>query len=213
VPPDDEKPLILEARAGSRPAFEELVRRHDRRVLRLALGLLGSEDEARDVYQETFLKVYRGLPRFRMECALRTWIVRVATNICLDRLRRRAPVHEGAAGPDGGRVAGPGDAIDQLADERPEHDPERALARREIARRLRAALAELAPRERLVFALRHHEGLSLREIAEILETSEETARNCLYRAHRSLRARLGDLREGSRASEGPGRTDAAEAEA
>src|SRR3974390_841496 len=85
----DERVLVEQAQAGSRVAFEELVRRYDRDVLRLALNLMKRTEDARDVYQEAFLKVYRNLHRFRFECSFYTWLYRIVTNVCLDHLRRR----------------------------------------------------------------------------------------------------------------------------
>ena len=217
MPPTDDRALIDEARTGSAAAFEELVRRHDRFVLRLALGLLRSEEDARDVYQETFLRAYRSLREFRGASSLRTWVLRIATNLCLDHMRRVSSRPEGAGaarghgGPGDGKEDGAGgDPALRLADERPAHDPERALASGEARRRIAAALAGLPARERLVFELRHYEGLRLREIGDILETSEETARNCLFRAHRDLRAALGDLRDPAR-DPAAGRNDPARA--
>src|ERR1700720_3233973 len=85
----DDRTLIERAQAGDRSAFELLVQRYDRQVLRLALNVVGSAEDARDVYQEAFLKIYRNLRSFRFECAFYTWIYRIVTNICLDHLRRR----------------------------------------------------------------------------------------------------------------------------
>src|SRR5450755_1326738 len=89
LPKLEERALVAEAQAGSRTAFEELVRRYDRDVLRLALNLMKRPEDARDVYQEAFLKVYRNLHRFRFECSFYTWLYRIVTNVCLDHLRRR----------------------------------------------------------------------------------------------------------------------------
>ena len=89
LPNLDERALVAEAQTGSRAAFEELVRRYDRDVLRLALNLMKRPEDARDVYQEAFLKVYRNLHRFRFECSFYTWLYRIVTNVCLDHLRRR----------------------------------------------------------------------------------------------------------------------------
>ena len=85
----DEQVLVRQAQAGNRPAFEELVRRYDRDVLRLALNLVRGAEDARDLYQEIFLRAYRNLARFRFECSFYTWIYRIATNVCLDHLRRK----------------------------------------------------------------------------------------------------------------------------
>jgi RNA polymerase sigma-70 factor, ECF subfamily len=189
VQPPDDRALIEDARKGSSAAFEELVRRYDREVLRLALGLLRSEEDAREVYQETFLRVYRSLRDFRGESSFPTWVFRIVTNLCLDHLRRsgaRRAEQEGRRESDR--------ALTEPADGDPARDPERALASREVRHRIEAALDRLSPRERLVFEMRHYQGLRLRDIGTLLETSEETARNCLFRAHRDLRQALGDLR-------------------
>src|SRR5262245_2397632 len=182
----DDTRLIGEAQAGDRTAFETLVQRHDRSVLRLALRVLGSEEEAKDAYQETFLRLYRTLGDFRHECSVATWVRRIAANVCMDRLRRRTArreeqttVVEFEGGPRG--------RIDERPGERPGHDPERALVRAEIRRRLEDALGDLAPRERLVFEMRHYEGLRLRQIGEMIGTTEDTVKNCLFRAHVHLR--------------------------
>src|SRR3979411_608415 len=87
--PSDERALVAEAQAGNTAAFEALVQRYDRDVLRLALNLMKRPEDARDVYQEAFLKVYRNLHRFRFECSFYTWLYRIVTNVCLDHLRRR----------------------------------------------------------------------------------------------------------------------------
>jgi RNA polymerase sigma-70 factor (ECF subfamily) len=199
VPSPDEGALIEAAREGSAAAFAELVRRYDTGVLRLALGMVKSEQDARDIYQETFLKAFRSIRGFRQECAFGTWLFRIATNLCLDHARRNGqlrdeplvrPAGAGAAG----RNAGEGRAAGWLVDRSVEGNPMRALEAGELRRLIGQALATLPPRERLVFGLRHGEGLRLAAIAEILQTSEETARNCLYRAHQRLRQMLGHLR-------------------
>src|SRR3984957_10594553 len=88
--PTDERALIERAQGGDREAFEELVHRYDRDVLRIALNILHKTEDARDVYQEAFLKIYKNLPRFRFECSFYTWTYRIVTNVCLDHLRRRS---------------------------------------------------------------------------------------------------------------------------
>src|SRR6184192_486786 len=85
----DDSALIREAQQGNTAAFEELVRQYDRAVLRLAVHLTGSEEDGQDIYQEAFLRAYIHLARFRFECSFYTWIYRIATNLCLDHLRRK----------------------------------------------------------------------------------------------------------------------------
>jgi RNA polymerase sigma-70 factor (ECF subfamily) len=192
----DDRRLVQEAQAGSRDAFEELVRRYDRDVLRLALNLMKRTEDARDVYQEAFLKVYRNLHRFRFECSFYTWLYRIVTNVCLDHLRRRqarpedqAPELHPAKYEDGGT-----DFFERQREHRPTLDPERHLVGREIQARLAAAMERLSPRERIVFEMKHYQGLKLRAIGDALGTSEETVKNSLFRATRKLRSELGVLR-------------------
>src|ERR1700674_335069 len=91
---EEEKLLIEQAQSGDREAFEQLVRRHDRDILRLAFHMLGNREEAREVFQETFLKAYRSLGRFRFASSFYTWIYRIATNVSLDHLRKRQTLKE-----------------------------------------------------------------------------------------------------------------------
>ena len=180
--------LIRAAQEGDHDAFEQLVRLHDQSVLRLALNLLRSEEDARDAYQEAFLKAYRNLGAFRFDCSFHTWLYRIVTNVCLDHLRKRSVRKEDPAVVE--TAGGERDLFDAVEDSRTEADPERDLLRRELGKRIEDALNKLGPRERLVFELKHYQGLRLRVIGEMLSTSEETAKNCLYRATQKLRAAL-----------------------
>jgi RNA polymerase sigma-70 factor (ECF subfamily) len=192
----EDRTLVEQAQAGSRPAFEELVRRYDRDVLRLALNLMKRTEDARDVYQEAFLKVYRNLHRFRFECSFYTWLYRIVTNVCLDHLRRRQARPEDQA-PElhpGQFEEGGADFFERQREHRATLDPERNLLGLEIKTRLAAAMERLSPRERVVFEMKHYQGLKLRAIGDALGTSEETVKNSLFRATRKLRSELGILR-------------------
>ncbi len=187
-----EMALIREAQAGSRAAFDTLVRQYDSAVLRLALRLTGSEQDAQDIHQEAFLKAYRYLHNFRFECSFYTWIYRIATNLCLDHLRRRKSRREEQTV----IVDSRGEEIDLLSnvsDERSGANPARELDRKLLARKIQDALDHLTPRERMVFELKHFQGLKLRAIGEMLETTEETAKNTLFRATRKLRLQLAEM--------------------
>ena len=188
--------LIREAQAGNREAFEVLVHRYDQEVLRLALNLLRKPEDARDIYQEAFLKVYKNLHRFRFECSFYTWLYRIVTNVCLDHLRRRSSRPEDQA-PDPALADGENlsvDFFDRQRELRAEADPERRLMGKEIGSQIDRALQLLSSRERVVFELKHHHGLKLRAIGEMLGTSEDTVKNSLFRATQKLRAQLGSLR-------------------
>lgn len=185
-----EDALIQRAQRGDRAAFEALVRQYDQKVLRLALQVVRSPDQARDVYQEAFLKVYRSLPRFRFKSSFSTWLYRVVMNVCVDFLRRQNAREEVQAPAKGD---GEPEYYETVADDRPILNPERALQAREIGQRIQGALSRLTPRERMVFELRHYQGLRLRAIGDLCGTSEETAKNCLFRATQKLRVALSDL--------------------
>jgi RNA polymerase sigma-70 factor (ECF subfamily) len=193
LPRVDDTVLIREAQRGDRAAFEELVRHYDQAVLRLAYHLTGSEQDAQDIFQEAFLKAYRNVGNFRFECSFYTWLYRIVTNLCLDHLRRRqvrkedAPVVVDRQGEEF-------NVLDRVADDRAGSNPERDLMRRELGGRIVKALEKLTPRERMVFELKHYHGLKLRTVGEMLSTTEETAKNTLFRATQKLRAALVDMR-------------------
>lgn len=187
----DETALIRAAQAGDHDAFEQLVRAYDQSVLRLAMNLLRSPEDAHDIYQEAFLRVYRNLHSFRFDCSFHTWLYRIVTNLCLDQMRKRKvrkeeptvfSTHEG-----------PLDRMDAVPENRVDGDPQRHLFSGQVRKRVREVLGELTPRERMVFELRHYQGLRLRRIGEVLGTTEEAAKNCLFRATQKMRAALGDF--------------------
>jgi len=189
----DDNVLIREAQRGNRAAFEELVRQYDQAVLRLALRLTASEADAQDIYQEAFLKAYRNLTGFRFECSFYTWLYRIVTNLCLDHMRKRKVRKEDGpvtVASDGSEI----NVLDQVSDDRAGSNPERDLMRRELGRKIGAALNRLTPRERMVFELKHYQGLKLRTIGEMLHTTEETAKNTLFRATQKLRGSLTEMR-------------------
>lgn len=188
-----ETDLIREAQAGSRTAFDALVRQYDQAVLRLAMHLTGSEQDAQDIQQEAFLKAYRYLGNFRFECSFYTWIYRIVTNLCLDHLRRRKARREDQAV----MIDSSGEEMDlmtNVSDDRSGANPARELDRKFLGQRILMALDELTPRERMVFELKHYQGLRLRTIGEMLNTTEETAKNTLFRATKKLRVKLAELR-------------------
>ena len=186
----DELSLIRRAQEGDRSAFDSLVRLYDQNVLHLALQVIGSPEEARDLYQEAFLKVYRSIANFRQEAKFSTWLYRVVMNVCLDHLRKQKSRREVPAPQ---AEDGETEFMQTVRDDRPAVDPERATQSLQINSRIQSALTRLNPRERMVFELKHYQGLKLRAIGEICNTTEQTAKNCLSRATQKLRLELGDL--------------------
>src|SRR5437588_10354083 len=189
----DDTVLIRQAQEGNTDAFEQLVRHYDQTVLRLATHLTGSQDDAQEIYQEAFLRAYQNLDRFRFESSFYTWIYRIVTNLCLDHLRRRQIRHRHVGvtvSPEGEER----DPFDRLADARPGSNPEHGLRGQELRACLASALQELTARERFVFELKHYQGLKLRTVAAMLNTSEGTVKNTLFRATQKLRTALAGLR-------------------
>ena len=187
----DESSLIRAVQSGDRDAFEQLVRVYDHSVLRLAVNLLRSQEDAQDVYQEAFLRVYKNIHAFRFDCSVHTWLYRIVTNICLDHLRKKKVRKEEATVVE--TADGPMDRMDSFEENSAQADPERSLVNRRLSQRIESALGELTPRERMVFELRHYQGMRLRAIGEALGTSEEAAKNCLFRATQKMRVVLGDF--------------------
>jgi len=187
----DEAALIRAAQSGDQEAFEHLVRNYDQSVLRLAMNLLRSPEDAYDVYQEAFLRVFRNLQTFRFDCNFNTWLYRIVTNLCLDHLRKKKVRKTESAVVE--TEEGPLDRLDSVPELRASSDPQRTLLSSELRGRIEEALSGMTARERMVFEMRHYQGMRLRAIGESLGTSEEAAKNCLFRATQKMRSALGEF--------------------
>jgi RNA polymerase sigma-70 factor (ECF subfamily) len=187
--------LVRDAQGGNQAAFAQLVHTYDTAVLRLALRLTGSESDAQDIHQEAFLRVYKKLDGFRFECSFATWIYRIVTNVCMDHLRRNQ-----ARKRNGTIEVNDDDLLNQLSDDRPGNNPERQILDQELSAQILLALQRLTPRERIVFDLKHFQGLKLRSVSEILNTSEGAVKMTFFRATRKLRFQLTRYTERNRSS-------------
>jgi RNA polymerase sigma-70 factor, ECF subfamily len=165
----DDRFLLDAARAGDLDAFAVLVRRHQPAVYRVALRMLGSEADAQDAAQETFVRAWRALPRFRGDSATSTWLYRIVTRRSLDVLAARRPSEslEAAPAPAG---TDPAEAAEQ-------HERLRAVAR---------AVAALPPEQRAALVLREFEGLPYDQIAEVLDTTVPTVKGRIHRARTTV---------------------------
>ena len=182
-----ERELIRQAAAGDQRAFESLLRRHDRQVLMLGLRFTGSPEDAQDIYQEVFLRVYTGLAGFRGQSAFATWIHRITINVCMSHLASR---RKHAQGVDRTKED-LGENVAEPSREAPA--PEQRLLDAERRERIRLALQALPPQQRLVFTLRHHEGFKLKEIASMVGCRLGTVKRYLFEATRTMRDQLQDL--------------------
>lgn len=189
----DDYEVVRRAQQGDTAAFEELVRSYDQVVLRLAMHITGSQEDAQDIYQEAFLRAYRNLPGFRFECSFYTWIYRIVVNLCLDHVRKNRSRHKEVSTEisEGGEE---GTIVERMPHLHPAANPERSMVNLELRRCILAALRRLSPRERMVFELRHYQGMKLQTVAVLLQTTENTIKNTLFRATHKLRAELAALR-------------------
>jgi RNA polymerase sigma-70 factor, ECF subfamily len=188
IPKSDEE-LVRAAKGGNLEAFENLVTRHERRIYSLARRITGSESDAEDVAQQTFISAVRHLADFREKAAFSTWLTSIAANAAMKVLRKRRGLStvslDEATSPDAdGRVPHP----EYIADWR--ETPDRLVQNRETQQLLDQAVAELDPGHRAVFLLRDVEGLSVRDTAKALGLSEGNVKVRLLRARLRLRERL-----------------------
>jgi RNA polymerase sigma-70 factor (ECF subfamily) len=169
--------LLRGAQQGDGAAFEVLVRRHQARALRVARNLVADADEAQDLAQEAFLRVFRSLERFDFQHEFSTWLYRIVTNLAIDHLRRRRRHLSTAAGADEDAPE-----LDLVDDSVPA--PERRMDAAETALRVRACIASLAPHFQSVLVLRELEGLACTEIADIVGATHVTVRWRLHRGRK-----------------------------
>lgn len=201
--------LIERWRSGDERAFEELVARYEKRVYNLCYRMSGNADDAGDLTQEAFVRVYAALPNFRGQSSFATWLYRIATNICLDELRRRG--REPARSLDQPAPAEDGRLMPQTAD--PAAGPPEEIERAELRAAVLGGIAALQPDHRAVLVLRDLQGLSYEEIAAALGCSLGTVKSRLNRARLALKERLaalelfrdGAVYSGKRAAEGGSR--------
>ncbi len=182
--------LVRQAAEGDRDAFRELFERYQRRVLSVVMGMLHDRDAALDVTQDTFIKAYRSIDRFKGEASFYTWIYRIAVNLAIDWQRRewRRPMAAPTRSPSGD---GPEeDAIDRIGDETPGNDPFLATRDRQLRERVREAIEELTPDHKAVILLREVEGLSYDEISRAMQCSIGTVMSRLHYARKKLQKRL-----------------------
>ena len=182
--------LVRQAAEGDRDAFRDLFERYQRRVLSVVMGMLHDRDAALDVTQETFIKAYRSIDRFKGEASFYTWIYRIAVNLAIDWQRRewRRPMAAPTRSPSGD---GPEeDAIDRIGDETPGNDPFLATRDRQLRERVREAIEELTPDHKAVILLREVEGLSYDEISRAMQCSIGTVMSRLHYARKKLQKRL-----------------------
>jgi RNA polymerase sigma-70 factor (ECF subfamily) len=178
--------LVARVREGDRDTFRVLVDRYSRSIFRLGYRMTGTEQDAEDVVQETFLRAYKQLHRYESRSSFGTWVYRIAANYALDMLRARERRQEMALQTSNGSS----EHID-LAAESPQ--PDQLAFAGQVRKGFEEAMQELSSQERVAFSLRHFEGCSIEQIAATLEVSETAAKNSVFRAVQKLRRSLEPL--------------------
>lgn len=183
---DDEAAVVAQARLGNANAFNELLRRYERKIFRLAMHITQNREDAEDVLQESFLKAYEHLDQFQGQSKFYTWIVRIAVNQALMKLRKRKS--DRSVSLDDTVDTGEDTIVREIAawDE----NPEQKYSREELSQILTSAVDGLAPIYRAVFVLRDIDGLSTEEAAEALDLSVPAVKSRLLRARLQLREKL-----------------------
>ncbi len=181
-----DRELVLQAQNGDADAFEKLVERYDRRVLSLAFSFTRNSDDAKDIYQETLIRAFNSIKKFKMKSEFSTWLYRIASNVCISfkyRQRKsmdmfRQNLREDEEAMDSQPLAGNSNSV------------EGDFIRAELAKQIERALGKLSPMQRLVFTMKHYEGYLLREIASLANCTEGTVKKHLYVAVRRLQEEL-----------------------
>ncbi|HSL19964.1 MAG TPA: sigma-70 family RNA polymerase sigma factor [Vicinamibacterales bacterium] len=182
----DDARLVARAAGGDRAAFVTLVERHRAMVYRVAFQYAGNHQDADDIAQDVFIKVLRSLGHFRQDAQFTSWLYRIAMNACIDHSRRRTP----SVSLDG---AGDDERVPEVAADEP--GPEQQTYATELRRAVEAAVDKLPPQQRIIFTMRHFEGMKLLDIAGALGIAEGTVKRQLHSAVHRLRHVLRNLRD------------------
>ena len=181
--------LVKRARNGEREAFDLLVERYQRRVFSVCFGMVRNPDDAMDLVQESFVKAYRNLDRFAGQSSFYTWLYRIATNVCIDFLRK-AKRQRTVDYDDGIGREGEVEGDDLLMPKRLGLNPARVLGRRELLGKINEAMGTLSDAHRQILVLREVEDLSYQEIADTLEISVGTVMSRLHHARKNMQKAL-----------------------
>lgn len=184
----EEAVLIRKAQRGDYQAFESLVRKYDSKVLSIALDMVGNVEDAKDIYQEVFIRVFCSLPQFRFQCEFFTWLYRITVNYTINFRKKknfRSSFYTASPMPEDSEMV----IIDMDATNAPQQNVEK----KDFLHHINHALELLSPKQRSVFVLRHFHDHKLVEISEIMQCNLGTVKNSLFRAHQKVRRYLQDL--------------------
>ena len=183
--------LVRESRHGDKEAFRELVERYQRKIVSVALGMVNNPEDALEIAQETFVKAFQNLGKFKGESSFYTWLYRIVVNRAID-FRRRERRHPTVGLEDRASSGGLGEGYDEVLKEERPNDPYQQAQAREVGDRVTAAINELTPDHKAVILLREVEGLSYDEISRVMQCSKGTVMSRLHYARKKLQKKLKD---------------------
>ena len=181
--------LVRAGRRGDKDAFRELVERYQRKVVSVALGMVHNREDAVEIAQETFVKAFENLDKFKAESSFYTWLYRIVVNRAID-FRRRERRHPTVGLEEW--AGGGGEAYEEILKEERLTDPYQETQAREVGARVSEAINELTPDHKAVILLREVEGLSYEEISRVMQCSKGTVMSRLHYARKKLQKRLKD---------------------
>ncbi len=182
---ENEIKLIKKAQEGDMKAFEQLIYKYDRQVLNIAYSFKNDEDEAKDIYQEVFIRVYKGLKSFQFKSEFSTWLFRIATNVCITlNTQKKRHVHDSLD-------VEFEDSDEKFSDSIPSLEKtDENLLNNETNKLINDALETLPVQQKLAFTLKHYNEYKIKEIAKIMNCNEGTVKRYLFNATHRLRSIL-----------------------
>jgi len=184
----EENNLIIAAQKGDAAAFKEIIYRYDKNVLGIAYSFINNNEDAKDIYQEVFLRVFKGIKKFEFRSEFSTWLYRITANVCLTyRSQKKKLAYtslDEEFDDDGGEQRPLSDTITNG------ETPDMPTLSSEIAFKIESGLDRLSPQQRMVFTLKHYQGYKIKEIASVLNCTEGTVKNYLFLATQKMRDHL-----------------------
>ncbi|MDZ7764245.1 MAG: RNA polymerase sigma factor [Melioribacteraceae bacterium] len=186
--------LIKRAQKGDQLAFEQLIYRYDRQVVNIAMSFRNNEDDAKDIYQEVFIRVFRGLKNFKFKSEFSTWLFRITTNVCLTHKTKREKMSH--------------DSIDKTVSRDEEEvrtasdfiesgdDVSENLENKEKKEQINKALEQLPAQQKMAFTLKHFDGYKIKEISKMMQCAEGTVKRYLFNASQKMKEQLSTVLEG-----------------
>jgi RNA polymerase sigma-70 factor, ECF subfamily len=200
----DDLTLVQRVRTGDQRAYKTLVERYQRKVFSVALGMLKDREEARDVAQEAFVKVYKYLDHFKGDASFYTWLYRITVNICIDVLRRRGVLRGEQVEFDEQVQMDVSEANLGALGTRLGTNPQKSMLRKELAEKIQAALAEVPEKHRAILLLRELEGMSYEDLSRTLDIPKGTVMSRLFHARLKVQKVLNEYLELDESKSGVG---------